>query len=71
LQPAVRPMLRRLLPFEAVKSRKGSVRVAVGVSACLFREGRGEREREEDQQWNGSLCRLDRRCGRNLSWDPC
>jgi len=32
LQPAVRPMLRRLLPFEAVKSRKGSVRVAGGVS---------------------------------------
>jgi hypothetical protein len=30
LQPAVRPMERRLLPREAVKSRKGSVRVAMG-----------------------------------------
>ena len=31
LQPEVSPMDRRSLPRDAVKSRKGSVRVAVGM----------------------------------------
>jgi len=35
LQPAVNPMERRLLPREALKSRKGSVSVALGGVSCV------------------------------------
>ena len=36
LQPALRPMLRRLLPRDAVKSRKASVSVARGYISWAF-----------------------------------